>query len=302
MYKRQDKEGDKGSNEANSVTNSVDNPDKYIEQQTYYDIDEDGYEEPYIVTIHESSRKVVRVVPRYDERSIIVRVDGEVMPLPEAIQRREEAETASFGGERLLALIGLTPPEVDPDEMELIKIVPFQHITKYGFIPASDGTFLDLGYFHLLGAITQAINTSTNQLTDRATLNNIGGGLLSKEFRKSMGISRLKTGEYIKTEVPADKFAKGILPNPTGEPSPTLMALNEQMRMKGSEVLATTDIGNQVTAQTSPMTALAIIQEGMISTSALFKRILDAESNEFQILFRINGRTFDDLKLSLIHI
>jgi chaperonin GroES len=295
-----DKQGDKGGNEAEGVIYSMDNPESFIEQQTFYDIDGDGYEEPYIVTIHKSSRKVVRVVPRYDERSIIVRVDGEAMPLPEAMQRREEAEKQSFGGERILALMNLTPPEVNPDEMELLKIVPFQHITKYGFIPASDGTFLDLGYFHLLGAITQAINTSTNQLTDRATLNNIGGGLLSKEFRKSMGISRLKTGEYIKTEVPADKFQKGVLPNPTGEPSPTLMALNEQMRMKGGEVLATSDIGNQVTAQTAPMTALAIIQEGMISTSALFKRILDAESNEFQILFRINGRTFDDLKYQTI--
>jgi chaperonin GroES len=295
-----DKEGDKGTNEAEGVLNSIDNPLRYIEQQTFYDLDGDGYEEPYIVTIHAMSEKVVRVVARFDERSIMVRRAGEVMTLDEAMKMEKDSAEESFGGAMMQTLLGIPVSEPDPDKLEFLKIIPFQHITKYGFIPSSDGTFLDLGYSHLLGAITQAINTSTNQLTDRATLNNIGGGLLSKEFRKSMGVSRLKTGQYLKTEVPAEKFAKGILPNPTGEPSPTLFALNEQMRNKGAEILVSTDVGSQITGQTAPLTALSIIQEGMISTSALFKRILDAESDEFQVLFRINQRTFPDDKYQAI--
>lgn len=297
---QKDKEGDTKSNEANSVVDAIDNPDKFIEQQTFFDLDEDGYEEPYVVTIHERSQQVVRIVARYDEKSIIVKMgkgdEQHVMTLPEAIQMTEAAEVEGFGGGQLMSLLGLQKPETDPDSLELLKIIPFQHITKYGFIPAPDGTFLDLGYSHLLGSIVQSINTSTNQLTDSGTLANVGGGLLSKEFRKSMGINRMKTGQYIKTEVTAEKMAKGIFPNPSKEPSPTLFQLNEQMRMKGAEFLASVDISGKINAQTAPGTALAIIQESMIPTSALFKRILDAESEEFQVLFRINQRTFSDQK------
>ena len=41
----------------------------FIEQQRYLDLDGDGYKEPYIVTVHESSRKVVRIVANYDSDS-----------------------------------------------------------------------------------------------------------------------------------------------------------------------------------------------------------------------------------------
>lgn len=295
-----DKEGDTRSNEQQGVIDTIDNPDKFIEQQTFFDLDDDGYEEPYVVTIHERSQQVVRIVARFDEKSIMVKMDDHVMTLPEALQMRESEEVEGFGGGQLMSLLGLAQPETDPDSLELLKIVPFQHITKYGFIPAPDGTFLDLGYSHLLGSIVQSINTSTNQLTDAGTLANVGGGLLSKEFRKSMGINKMKTGQYIKTEVTAEKMAKGVFPNPSKEPSQTLFALNQQMRQKGGEFLAITDISGRINAQTAPTTALAIIQESMIPTSALFKRILDAESEEFQVLFRINQRTFSEQKYQQI--
>ncbi len=110
----------------------------------------------------------------------------------------------------------------------------------------------------------------------------------------------MKTGQYIKTEVTAEKMAKGVFPNPSKEPSQTLFALNQQMRQKGGEFLAITDISGRINAQTAPTTALAIIQESMIPTSALFKRILDAESEEFQVLFRINQRTFSEQKYQQI--
>lgn len=295
-----DKMGDEGSNEDEDVLHAIDNPEKYLEQQTFFDLDDDGYEEPYIVTIHAASRKVVRVVARFDTESLVVKFNDAVMSLTDALKLQEQQETESFGGQEMLALTGMSLAEPDLDQFELIKIEPFQQITKYGFIPAPDGTFLDLGYSHELGAITQQINTSTNQLTDTGTMSNIGGGLLSKEFRKSMGINRLRQGTYIRTEVPADKFAKGIFPNPTQEPSPTLFKLNEQMRERGQRFLAIADVSGAITAQTAPTTALAIIQESNISTSALFKRILDAQSEEFQILFRIDRRTFNNEKYQKI--
>lgn len=41
------------------------------EQHTFLDLDDDGYFEPYIVWVHADSKKVLRILARYDEDSII---------------------------------------------------------------------------------------------------------------------------------------------------------------------------------------------------------------------------------------
>ena len=40
-----DKQGQKGSNEDKKVTDAIDNQDKFIEQQTFFDLDDDDYED-----------------------------------------------------------------------------------------------------------------------------------------------------------------------------------------------------------------------------------------------------------------
>lgn len=293
-------DGDEGSNEKEGVINTEDNPDMFVEQQTFYDLDEDGLEEPYIITVHMATRKVVRMVARFDEKSIMVRINDQVMPLPQALINQQNTDIGRMGGPQMMALVGFDTPQENFDNMELVTVNPFQAVTKYGFIPSPDGTFLDLGYSHLLGAITQAINSTTNQLNDAGTRANLGGGFLSKEFRKLMGVVRMQPGEYKKTDVPAEKLAKGIFPNPSPEPSPTLFQLNEKMSIRGKEFLALADVSGRIDAQTAPTTALAIIQEAMIPTSALFKRVLDATSDEFQVLFRLNRLTLRDMKYQTV--
>jgi len=287
-----DKEGDKGGNESAKVIDNDENSDKYIEQHTFFDIDDDGHEEPYIITIKHSSGKVARILPRYDERSIIVESEGRYLPAQEVIETEQGALVQDFGGQEAVDLLGLPVPEVDPDKYKLIKIEPFQNIVKYGFIVAPDNTFLDLGYSHLLGALAMNINTTTNQINDRTTLNILGGGWLAKEFRIKQGFMRFRMGEYKQTEVPADKLAKGIFPQPLQEPSQTAYQMRSDMQARANGFLAVVDVSGKIQANTAPTTALAIIQEAIIPTTALFKRIISAESKEFQILFRINQATF----------
>jgi chaperonin GroES len=50
--------------------NDPDAPHLFLEQHRLYDLDGDGYPEPYICTVHNDSGKTVRVVPRFDEKSI----------------------------------------------------------------------------------------------------------------------------------------------------------------------------------------------------------------------------------------
>jgi chaperonin GroES len=53
-------------------------PYTFIEQHTFLDLDDDGYKEPYIVTFHKESKKVVRIVARFDETTIKQGPDGKL--------------------------------------------------------------------------------------------------------------------------------------------------------------------------------------------------------------------------------
>lgn len=56
-------------------------PHEFLEQHTLWDLDGDDYPEPYIITVHRESRKVVRVVARYDEDGVKVNARGEVVAI-----------------------------------------------------------------------------------------------------------------------------------------------------------------------------------------------------------------------------
>lgn len=50
-----------------------------VEQHRYLDLDDDGYEEPYIVTVHRKTKKVLRIVARFDPDGILYNNDDEVV-------------------------------------------------------------------------------------------------------------------------------------------------------------------------------------------------------------------------------
>ncbi len=49
-----------------------------IEQHTFLDLDEDGYKEPYIVTFHKESKKVLRIAARFDDTTIKMDAKGKI--------------------------------------------------------------------------------------------------------------------------------------------------------------------------------------------------------------------------------
>lgn len=59
----------------------VDDSTPYVilEQHTYLDLDDDGYAEPYIVTIEEQSELVLRIVARFDSDGIYTNDDGKLI-------------------------------------------------------------------------------------------------------------------------------------------------------------------------------------------------------------------------------
>lgn len=56
-------------------------PHKFIECHTFWDLDKDDYAEPYIITVHYESKKVVRVVPRFKSEGIEENAKGEIIAI-----------------------------------------------------------------------------------------------------------------------------------------------------------------------------------------------------------------------------
>ena len=64
--------------EAQDAGNDEQAPHTFLEQHRLLDLDEDKYPEPYIVTVHKETMKVVRIVARYDEDGVYANDRGEV--------------------------------------------------------------------------------------------------------------------------------------------------------------------------------------------------------------------------------
>lgn len=292
--------GTKGTNEEEDAEKSEDNPDKYYEQYTWLDLDDDGISEPYVVTVHVSSLQVVRIVARYDYDGVIVRYknkNDEVvqemkpMPLVEAQKKRAaliELDAKEFNIEPVI------PDANDLSGYQIVRIEPKSIITKYGLIPSADGTYLDVGYYWLIGSAVMAVNMATNDLLNAGTQSNLQGGIVAKGFRKKPGTFTMRMGEFVQTEVPLGQLANSIMPLPYKEPSPTLFALNDKMEAGARSFAANVDAGGQLTANTAPTTALALIQETLIQHTAHMTLINNSMSKEFKILFALNRDYLDD--------
>ena len=62
-------------------TDVITTPYMFIEQHTYLDLDEDGYSEPYVVTVEATTKQVVRIVPRFSEQDVIINEKNKVISI-----------------------------------------------------------------------------------------------------------------------------------------------------------------------------------------------------------------------------
>lgn len=62
-----------------------DAPQRFLEQHRLYDLDEDGYAEPYICTVHKATQQVVRIVANFTPETIVADEAGNVLSV-----RRQE--------------------------------------------------------------------------------------------------------------------------------------------------------------------------------------------------------------------
>jgi chaperonin GroES len=222
-----------------------------LEQHCSLDLDGDGYAEPYIITIEETSREVLRIVTRFD--------------------RLEDIDFTSDG--------------------KVITVHPLEYFTKYPFIPAPDGGIYDLGFGVLLGPLNESVNTLINQLIDAGTMATTSGGFLGRGAKIRGGIYTFAPLEWKRVDSTGDDLNKSIYPLPVREPSAVLFNLLGLLVNYTNRVSGATDlmVGENVGQNTPAETGRTMVEQGMKIYNATFKRIWRAMKEEFKKLYVLNA-------------
>lgn len=235
--------------------NDADHPHEFLEQHRRIDLDGDGYPEPYIVTLHKPTGKVVRIVARYD-------------------------------------LDGIMLSQADH---KIRMINPVDYYTQYDFLPNIEGGLYGMGFGQLLSPINAAVNTLINELIDSGNLANTQGGFIGKGLSMHAGSVKFKKGEFKTVNVPGSTIRDAIVPMKFEPPSDVLFRLLGTLVEAGKEISSVQDVltGDVKASTMQPTTLLALIEQGLKVFTGIYKRIYKAEKNELRKLFRLN-RLFMD--------
>jgi chaperonin GroES len=283
-----------------------DQPESFIEQHTSWDLDGDGYKEPYVITIHKESGDVMRIAARYDEDAIFY-MDGERLTSVgqkrrEVISQNEQIKQQNMQAARVAQQAqgetgySVQPPALKPipeptfDDYQVAKIEPIEYYTLYPFLPSPDGSIYSMGFGQLLGSLSDAGNTTINQMLDAGSLANLGGGFMSKSAKRPSGPQQAEVGEYIAIETNGMPVRDAVLPFQFRGPSAQSFSLLELLLTAAKDITGIKDISSELGASTKPTTAMIIQEESQRVYSSLYKRIFKSAKGEFKKLYRLNSK------------
>jgi len=261
-----------------------------LEQHRFLDLDGDGYEEPYIVTVNKADQKVLRIYPRYTEEDIetdqepqikaitrLAQRDAERMQSPEALQ--EAAEQIS---------------EIRRTA-KVLRIRPCEYFTKYGMIPSPDGGVYDIGFGDLISPLNESVNTLVNQLLDSGTLANASGGFLGKGAKLRGGRVKVSPFEWTPVDVPGGDLKANMVPYPVRDPSAVLFNLLSMLVNYAERLSSVTEMmSGQTPGQNTPATtSMAALEQGMKVFQGVFKRLFRSTTQEFRKLYKLNRQHLD---------
>lgn len=226
-----------------------------LEQYAWFDLDKDGYEEPYIVTVSKEDSKVLRIDPRFTGDSVTVNDDNRVA-------------------------------QIKADD----------YWTQYLFFPDPSGGSRGIGWGQLLKPVNESVNTIINQLLDAGTMNNVGGGLISKELKLPAGEVRQGIGQWHRVNAMGMQIANAVYPWPTREPSQVLYTLLALLIDWGQRVSAVSDgmTGQSPPSNVPASTTLAMLEQGQKVFQGIYKRIYRALERELKKIKKLNALYMDD--------
>jgi chaperonin GroES len=230
-------------------------PHDFIEQHCWLDLDEDGYREPYIVTVHVETDKVVRIAANYGQEDVKQNAKGD----------------------------------------RVIRIEKRDYFVKYGFIPDPKGGFYDIGFGTLLESLGAAIDTTMNQMLDAGHLQNAGGGFIGSGIRLKKSMLRMEPGLYRTIDATGQNIRDAIYNMEHPGPSAVLFSLLGMLIEAGKDITATKDIlTGQTSENQTATTTLALIEQGTKVFTAIFKRVYRSLKQEFKLLYKLNADFLPD--------
>ena len=228
-----------------------DAPHMFLEQHRFLDLDDDGYREPYIVTVHKDTCKVVRIVANYTAADI----------------DHDEKKIRRIPKDAYFVKYSFIP---DP---------------KGGFYDIGFGKLLESLSETIDTTINQMLDAGHLQ---NAGGGFIGSGVRLKkgEIRLSPGkyISVEASGGELKNAIYNFEHPgpSAVLFNLLG------MMVDAARDITAVKDILTGDTGDKG-VQTAT-TTLALIEQGLKVFTAIYKRIYRALKDEFALLFKLNAR------------
>lgn len=261
--------------QGSSTSDDEDGLVDFYEQHRMLDLDDDGIPEPYVVT---------------------ATTDGQVARIAACFGLSDIYVKGPKGSKSVVKAVDLEEHHLAGADIVPVRIERQQYFTKYGFIPAPDGSFYDMGFGTLLADLTATIDTTINQMLDAGTLQNAGGGFLAAGVNSRSGDFRFRIGEWKRLDTSGALLKDSIVPMTAPGPSAVLFQLLGQMIEAAKEITSVQDVltGAPQGANTPATTVLAQIEQGQKVMTAIFKRIHRAFGGELRILRRLNRDHLDD--------
>lgn len=232
----------------------------------WYDLDGDGYQEPYTLTFCKNDWKLLAIDPRFDTDSFVYSANPK-----------------------------------DPDnDRTLIGIEPVNYVTSYYYFPSPDGSALGWGIGHIIQGMTKARNASINQISDAGTKINLSSGFVRQGLFRDDGDIYLAPGEFKVADGTMDvqDIQKSIYSMPVNAPASSTFEVFGVLGDYVSRISSTGEImsGENAPANMPATTVLALIEQGKIGQRVVLKRINISLTNEFQIIYRLNRAYLSDKK------
>lgn len=222
---------------------------KLIEVQCYYDLDGDGVDEPYIVTIDQKERQLLRVVPDFAESDIRM-VDGRVA----FIQRRRFYTKYEF----------LPHPEGK-------------------FYNGGLAHLLDQ-YGEVINTILNQMIDANHAMTAGGGF--IASGLRIQGKGQASSL-RFRPGEYKTVDVSGTQLRDSLVERTTPALSPVMFNLLELILGAARDIASIKDVLSGEGSNNGQVgTTLALIEQGLQVFTAIYKRVYRGLKGEFELLFR----------------
>jgi hypothetical protein len=283
---------DPGQDEREGVEPRSEKLHEVLEQHRFLDLDGDGYEEPYIVTVNKADQKVLRIYPRYRDEDIETDQEARIksitrLAMMDAQKNPEQGAMILKDAEAQVREIRRTA--------KVLRIRPCTYFTKYGMVPSPDGGVYDIGFGDLLGPINESVSTIVNQLLDSGTLANASGGFLGKGAKIRGGKIKVNPFEWTPVDVPGGDLKANMVPYPVREPSGVLFNLLSMLINYGERLTSVTDLmSGETPGQNTPATtSMAALEQGMKVFQGIFKRLFRSTTHEFRKLYKLNRQYLD---------